>query len=438
MELQYAIKPKFRLGHAPAVDPLFETAALELPTTINPVQSPKLIGAGIALSPYNRNRKYSATEARTRFLWLEMDAAPIDKNDALFCRVLAYSPDQLISNNHPSLMEIPKESPLPVDPEYIRVITASSAHEHSGLHAMQQMEKSTDPVRHFYLLPLPEGLHHESTELFGMFTYEFRYGHSDKIWSTAQGRFGRALRVAGLQHPAPNLICMVNRDEKRITVNAPYAVAVHQGRNVTATPPHTSIRALLYAQVIQADGLDYRNILLDELELNALPKRNRKEMQTSIGKVLKEQYKKETKLGMDPVPVTSAMIVQNTNQQLAWEAETVQQSFGSWTNTAVAEMLRLYGLPADASLSIICVEVYGQITNSNEHISNFDRNKTGLVEKTATVFNQQTAKELNIVQKEMQSFPGQKPMDPLNSQLGLYRILRTSPLTEVPFICCTV
>jgi hypothetical protein len=26
--------------------------------------------------------------------------------------------------------------------------------------------------------------------------------------------------------------------------------------------------------------------------------------------------------------------------------------------------------------------------------------------------------------------------DPLNSQLGLHRILRTSPLTEVPPVCC--
>lgn len=26
---------------------------------------------------------------------------------------------------------------------------------------------------------------------------------------------------------------------------------------------------------------------------------------------------------------------------------------------------------------------------------------------------------------------------PLSDQLGEYRILRTSPLTEVPFVCCT-
>jgi hypothetical protein len=29
-----------------------------------------------------------------------------------------------------------------------------------------------------------------------------------------------------------------------------------------------------------------------------------------------------------------------------------------------------------------------------------------------------------------------KASDPLNSELGFHRILRTSPLTEVPSICC--
>jgi hypothetical protein len=82
------------------------------------------------------------------------------------------------------------------------------AHEHAGINAMQQMEKSMDTERHFYLLPLPPGLHHESAELFGFFTYEFRYGHTDKVWSTAQGRFGIPFRLTGLQHPAPNMYCM--------------------------------------------------------------------------------------------------------------------------------------------------------------------------------------------------------------------------------------
>ena len=66
---------------------------------------------------------------------------------------------------------------------------------------MQPMEKALDSDKH-YLLPIPPGLHSESDELFGFFTYEFRVGHAN-IWSTAQGRFGRTLRATGIQHPAP-------------------------------------------------------------------------------------------------------------------------------------------------------------------------------------------------------------------------------------------
>ncbi len=435
IELQYTIEPKFRTGHSPITDAALETKAILLPTTINPSQTPKLIAAGIALSPYNRNEKYSATEARTRFLWLEFDNLPRDTNDTLFCRVLAYSPDQLISNNHPSLMEQPFEPPLSLNPEYIRVMKPESGHDHSGLDAMQKMEKSTDTERHFYLLPLPPGLHHESPELFGMFTYEFRYGHTDKIWSTAQGRFGRALRVAGLQHPAPTLTCMLNRNENVISVNAPFATAVLNGKNVTASPPHTSVWALLYAQVKQADGLDYRNILLNEMELMPLPVRSEKEMFPAILHLLEEKNLVLKEKGLPTVNITDELVYQNAYQQIAWEKESPRQAYGQWENSGVNELLDLYGLPRDSSLSVLCVEVFGHITNAFEHIDNFRNNVAGLVDKTALVFNQEVASQLGNNLRDVQNPPPKAPIDPLNSQLGMFRILRTSPLVEVPFIC---
>jgi len=433
--LIYTVEPKFRIGHNPIADKPFETRPLLLPVTINPTQTPKLIAAGIALSPYNRNKEYSSTEARTRFLWLEFDSAPHDPNDSIFCRVLAYSPDQLISTNDPSLVEIPAESPISLDPEYIRVITPDSSQDDNGLDAMQQMEKSTDPDRYFYLLPLPAGLHHESAELFGMFTYEFRYGHTDKIWSTAQGRFGRALRLAGLQHPAPTLSCMVNRNEKFVSVNAPFAISVLNGKNVTANPPHTSIWALLYAQVKQADGLDYRNILLNELELKPLKARGREELMLDIRDSLEEKNRMYKEKGLPIVEITPELIHQNVYQQVAWEKESTKQAFGRWPNKKVKQMLDLYGLPADSSLSILCVEVFGQITNASEHIDNFQKKRGEFVEKTAVVFDADLALQLKNNLKKVQSPPASGPIDPLNSQLGMYRILRTSPLTEVPFIC---
>jgi hypothetical protein len=76
----------------------------------------------------------------------------------------------------------------------------------------------TDSPRHF-LLPLPPGLIPESPELFGFFTYEFRIGRRVG-WSTAQGRFGRPLRVTGVQHPAPTLRCEVVRHRIGIEVSA--------------------------------------------------------------------------------------------------------------------------------------------------------------------------------------------------------------------------
>jgi hypothetical protein len=93
---------------------------------------------------------------------------------------------------------------------------------------------------------------------------ELRVGHSNKIWSTAQGRFGHPTRVNGVQHPAPPLKCLVDRTPDGISVTAQYALALFNGRNVTSKPPKTEIWCMLYAQVKQADAAQNRNILLSE------------------------------------------------------------------------------------------------------------------------------------------------------------------------------
>ena len=200
-------------------------------------------------------------------------------------RARATRPISCISNNSPELLVTPDEPALPIDPEPIRVITFNQSNDDAGLDAMQPMEMSNGADKdadRFYLLPLPAGLHPESPEMFGFFTYEIRVGHyryTDTIGRhqpretpcgrAPQGRFGRVLRVPGIQHPAPTLTCIVNRDEEKLYVTAPYAVAVHNGKNVTADPPRTEIWALLYAQVKQADNKEFRNILLDDLVLSA-------------------------------------------------------------------------------------------------------------------------------------------------------------------------
>jgi hypothetical protein len=141
--------------------------------------------------------------------------------------------------------------------------------------------------------------------------------------------------------------------------------------------------------------------------------------------------------GLPTVEITNDLVFQNATQQIAWEKESTKQAYGKWTNAKVNEMLDLYGLPRGSSLSVLCVEVYGHITNAFEHIDNFRDNTDKLIEKTELVFNQQVANQLEHNVREVQNPPSKNPIDPLNSQLGMFRILRTSPLVEVPFICKT-
>jgi hypothetical protein len=171
------------------------------------------------------------------------------------------------------------EPAINLDPEIVRVIRPGQIKDNSGLDSMQAMkgavadtEEGGKGIRHF-LLPLPDGLHPDSPELFGFFTYEFRVCHTDKKWSTAQGRPGRALRITGVQHPAPRLRLSALRDTDTIEVSAVYAQSFFKGFNCTPLVPRTSIFALVYAQVLQADGKQYRNILIDQVALRK-PSRN--------------------------------------------------------------------------------------------------------------------------------------------------------------------
>jgi hypothetical protein len=94
-----------------------------------------------------------------------------------------------------------------------------------------------------------------------MFTYELRVGH-DVGWSTAQGRFGRPLRVTGVQHPAPTLVCSVVRGPAGLEVSAPFAAPILNTISVQPRPPLSQMWFVLYAQVHQADDADRRNVLL--------------------------------------------------------------------------------------------------------------------------------------------------------------------------------
>jgi hypothetical protein len=221
----------------------------------------------------------------------------------------------------------------------------------------------------FFLLPLPPGLSSEDLELFGFWTYEFRVGHA-RYWSTAQGRFGRPLRVTGIQHPAPHLICSVTRSTSGIDATAPYAVTVYNGNrlyNFDLGDPQSRMWFLLYAQVMQADAASYRNVLLERLP----------------GLTLRRQMAGPNNPEHGPAmgPIAGAQ----------------------FTAAQINDRLALLGLPLTTALSVLAVEVLPGPLN---------------VPDAAGAPAAQAPSE-----------------DPLGTQLGVRRIMRTSPLTAVPAIC---
>jgi hypothetical protein len=294
---EWTVEPQLR-GLPAAGAALARTRGIELPVAVRPRQTPKLVAAGIALSPYVAHDDYSATEPRRRVLWFEMDVPIEDPNDALYARVLAYGPDPLLSGvlthlllpvpelpiGATTLYDIvekvlphpPDPPPLAVDPEPMRVIVPNQPEDSSGLDAMMEMPEGTlqagELRSKYFVLLLPPGIEPDAPELFGFWTYELRVGHK-AIWSTAQGRFGRPLPVNGVQHPAPTLRCTAFRVKpaapnvpppERIVVTAPFATAVFDDKRLTLPPldPRSRMWVLLYAQVVQADGTTRRNVLL--------------------------------------------------------------------------------------------------------------------------------------------------------------------------------
>jgi hypothetical protein len=288
----WTVAPAF-LG-SPTVDTSLKVT-LTLPITTAPAQVPSIVSAGIALSPFTPSSNYSSTAARQKRLWIEFASPPSDPQDQFFCRVLRTVPDPLLSTTSISLSDTP-EPALPIDPEAARYIVPDQSDDRAGLSAMQLLTPSSTSAVH-YSLPLPPGLSATSPELFGFFTYEFRLGHYGiapdlgASWSTAQGRYGRPLRVAGVQHPLPPLVPTVQRNADGIAVSAPFACPVFDGVVVQPQPPRSSMWILLYAQVAQLDNSStsasasplllpqqqFRNVLLTRLPASYVRTRLRKQ-----------------------------------------------------------------------------------------------------------------------------------------------------------------
>ncbi|MFD9548006.1 hypothetical protein ACFWBG_11530 [Nocardia salmonicida] len=265
LTVEYTVTPILR--SAPASPPTAWTGSLDLPIAAKPTQVPHIVSAGIALSPYTRDERYSRTSQRQRMLWVEFAEPIANPRDSYFARVTMHAADPMLTDEEPVPPPGPFGSPINLDPEPIRSITANQPTDASGLDAMQALipADADGPVRHF-LIPLPEQLSDASSELLGFFTYEFAVGHAEG-WSTAQARFGPVQRVTGVQHPAPALACGVVRVPEHIVVTAPFAGATTAGRTVRAEIPRSELWALLYVQVRLADRSDWRNVLIGRTRL---------------------------------------------------------------------------------------------------------------------------------------------------------------------------
>ena len=265
--LRYGIRPNVKAAAPAAIKELDVT----VPIAAAPAQMPALVSAGFALTRYEASADYSSTKPRSRAVWLEFDGPPLDPQDGYFARVLAYGVDPLLSLSHVADVE-PQEPPLGVDPEPIRVISPGASTDTAGLDAMTPLIQSKLSNKHF-MLPLPPGMTEDSPELFGFWTYELRVGHyldphtQEPVWSTAQARFGRPLRVTGVQHPAPQLRCQAVRTagsggQKAIVASAPFATPVLNGSLKFDEVPASRLWMLMYTQVLQADGASSRNLLI--------------------------------------------------------------------------------------------------------------------------------------------------------------------------------
>jgi hypothetical protein len=390
IDVSYTLVPNF-IAAVDQQSSANETADrdVQLAVTTIPSQVLEVKAAGFALSPYQHNAAYSETALRQRYLWLEFSEPVKDPNDTCFARVLTYSPDPLLTYPSPDQLLVRQDDPpLAIDPELIRVITKGHGNDNAGIDAMQPMAPEISSPDHpliqvspvHYLLPLPPGLHNESGELLGFFVYELRVGHTDRIWSTAQGRFGHPTRVNGVQHPAPPLKCLVDRTPAGLSVTAQYAPALFGGRNIASRPPKTEIWCMLYAQVQQADAKQARNLLLAEARAEYVDASR----QWNVPSFLKFRS------GL-PAQVANSVDV---------NLDAPATGVAAWSEDEIQEFLSQFNLNRTTGVSVLAVEM---MPRYDQYI----------------IFGQGTNTSVR----------------PLSQQLGQYRILRTSPLVAAPKIC---
>jgi hypothetical protein len=308
-----------------------DTTPVRVPAATPPAQVAKLVSAGIALQELTTGAdEFTAPKAS---LWLEFAEPPQDPGDAYFVRTLAVAPDPTLLNFFQTNVAEQKPEPaLPIDPEWVRMIRTGQSADTSGSQALQPLTVKAAQGES-YLVPLPTGVDPTSPELFGMYTYEIRVGRKigDPRWSTANGRWGPPLRVTGIKHPPPQLMCQAARTDNGIAIRAAFATPTLDGRHVRPFPPKTQLFALVYARVQQADALAWRHVLIAQTGLLPVPPG-----------------------GPPPGNVIVALPEPNTPALLFGEGRILVESLEARLEGA--------GLRADADLAVLAVEVYTEPT----------------------------------------------------------------------------
>jgi hypothetical protein len=263
VEVRYAMTVSFEGGTS-----VTQTIDSRLPVATPPAQVPRVVAAGLALTPFEADERYATTGSRIKKLWLEFAEPLRDPRDAYFVKALYKTPDPMLLPNWEPVADPELVETISLDPEWVRVIVPGQPQDLSGFSAMQRLEPAANSDRRF-LVPLPPNTDTASPELFSFFTYEIRVGHDsgppeDPFWTTAQARFGEPLTLEGVQHAPPELSCSVfPAGNGEIFARAPFAAPYLNQKRLSPLPPNTQIWFVLYARIMQADGKSWRNVQID-------------------------------------------------------------------------------------------------------------------------------------------------------------------------------
>ena len=208
-------------------------------------------------------------------------------------------------------------------------------------------------------------------------------------------------------------------------------------------PPRTQLWCLLYAQVKQADNKDFRNILLDNKQMDW---RIRVEHARPPARVNNEFTEGRNTLARIAVKNLNSEVdygkrirVHKLADLTSIAKDATRMGTTIWTSDEINRFLDLYCLPEDASLSVLVVEFFGNITNIFDHITDLEQRGTQDAVRNRMTGSTTVPSEKEIIYEKERINTLRDAIvqnSPLSQRLGHHRILRTSPLTEVPDICC--